>query len=275
MPASLNQGSLPSPEKNPQRVNNNAYQAPQKPLEYAGVAGQGPYAPGNTVGLRLFPKLFEGGNTLLMHPIQSQSRVRFFPQNDNQYDPAAPGGVVVDAKPTTLAASVGTEMTVSVPRLVKDKKGNWVFNQWGATFGDMYQDTRFKEFYRGQPPTPRFRAPKELIQNYYPQVKPEERSTVCKFRSTLYNFPRVYDWLTPRIYRSVSITIRTVWLDLRKELFKEGDPLQCHTTTMTDWNKYIHCALMRNMRMEYLVPQYPLIQVSYHRFFRENIYFGN
>ncbi|KAH8367359.1 hypothetical protein KR200_012024 [Drosophila serrata] len=159
-------------------------------------------------------------------------------------------------------------MTISVPELRTDVSGNIVFDKWFATNGDSQVNSRVKEYYRGSPSTVKFRAP-ERPRMYSPGHR-YGLSTVCRKRSTVYNVPNIFLYLKPRIYNRV-FSFRAVWMDLREEIWKEGNSQECHQANMTDWWKYINCAIRRNMRMEYLVPKYPLHQQGY--YFHPNIKF--
>ncbi|XP_022225097.2 uncharacterized protein LOC111075887 [Drosophila obscura] len=85
---------------------------------------------------------------------------------------------------------------------------------------------------------------------------------VCRGKSTLYNVPIVYDWLKPRI-RNVSLYVHPIFWPLRKEIYDFGISEMCHTNDTREWSDYINCAIFRNMRMEYMVPKYPLHQIAY------------
>lgn len=89
---------------------------------------------------------------------------------------------------------------------------------------------------------------------------------VCRGKSTLYNVPRVYDWLKVRV-RNKTFNERPIFMPLRKELYTFGLSEMCHTNDTREWSDYINCAIMRNMRMEYMIPKYPLHQISY--FYRD------
>ncbi|XP_020817564.1 uncharacterized protein LOC110191149 [Drosophila serrata] len=162
---------------------------------------------------------------------------------------------------STAKSKAHTEMTVSVPVLKTDKVGNIVFDKLFANNKDTLEDSQQKEYYRGTPSTVKFRAP-ERPRMYSPGHR-YGLSTVCRKRSTVYNVPNIFQYLRPRIYNRV-FSFRAVWMDLREEIWKEGNSQECHQANMTDWLKYINCAIRRNMRMDYLVPMYPLHQQGYY-----------
>ncbi|EDW35430.1 GL17269 [Drosophila persimilis] len=76
----------------------------------------------------------------------------------------------------------------------------------------------------------------------------------------------VYDWLKVRV-RNKTFNERPIFMPLRKELYTFGLSEMCHTNDTREWSDYINCAIMRNMRMEYMIPKYPLHQISY--FYRD------
>ncbi|EDW24172.1 GL23530 [Drosophila persimilis] len=92
-------------------------------------------------------------------------------------------------------------------------------------------------------------------------------STVCKDRSSIMNFPRVVKWLH-KVLTNITYTQRPIFVELRRELFKFGKSELCHKTTMVKWKDYQYCALMRNQRMEYMIPHYPLHQIGYRLLFK-------
>ncbi|XP_020817503.1 uncharacterized protein LOC110191098 isoform X1 [Drosophila serrata] len=227
-----------------------SHQSLQIPLKPADDAGHGPSVLNGTVGLVMFPKSSEGGNRL--HPIWKKSKINIFPHFTRHNEP---GGQ------SNNNSTVQTEMTISVPELRTDVSGNIVFDKWFATNGDSQVNSRVKEYYRGSPSTVKFRAP-ERPRMYSPGHR-YGLSTVCRKRSTVYNVPNIFLYLKPRIYNRV-FSFRAVWMDLREEIWKEGNSQECHQANMTDWWKYINCAIRRNMRMDYLVPMYPLHQQGYY-----------
>ncbi|EDW81526.2 uncharacterized protein Dwil_GK10974 [Drosophila willistoni] len=151
----------------------------------------------------------------------------------------------------------GMELTISVQSFKVDAMGNKVYNPWGATFGDIWQDTRFN--FKGRPTIPRIHLDYGAPSDYYP--KNENPSTVCHGRSTVYNKPRVEKWLTRRI-ANFRYDHRPIWRNLRKAIYDLGKSEECHVKELSDWTSYQLCALRRNQRMEYAVPKYPLHQLN-------------
>jgi len=49
--------------------------------------------------------------------------------------------------------------------------------------------------------------------------------------------------------------------ELRKTLYKEGHPDECHTSKYLTFLDYINCAVLRNQRMESKIPEYPKHQL--------------
>lgn len=95
-------------------------------------------------------------------------------------------------------------------------------------------------------------------------------STVCFNRSTVYNTPRVRNWLKRIMYANVTYekkgtraNVRPVWFDLRFYIYTVGRSEECHQVEFNTWRSYVMCSLLRNQRMEYLIPKYPLHQVGY------------
>ncbi|XP_033245240.1 uncharacterized protein LOC117185902 isoform X2 [Drosophila miranda] len=104
------------------------------------------------------------------------------------------------------------------------------------------------------------------LEDYYPS-NTKNLSTVCKDRSSIMNFPRVIKWLH-KVLTNITYTQRPIFVELRRELFKFGKSELCHKTTMDKWKDYQYCALMRNQRMEYMIPHYPLHQIGYRLLFK-------
>ncbi|XP_002138346.2 uncharacterized protein [Drosophila pseudoobscura] len=159
------------------------------------------------------------------------------------------------------------EKTISIPRMESDHMGNWVFNPWGVTFGVLWQDTRMHYKIKN--------SMSEIIMDtpyhgHYQMYYNKPQTQVCRGLSTIYNKPKVYKWLQRRILRNVTpnfhvfSSYRPIWLDFRRELFKMGRSEACHVSAMDDWLLYNNCAILRNMRMEYLIPKYPLHQYGYY-----------
>ncbi|KAH8311533.1 hypothetical protein KR044_006751, partial [Drosophila immigrans] len=137
-----------------------------------------------------------------------------------------------------------------LPKYETDNMGNWVHNPWAVTFGDLFRDTRYNiggEF------TYSHQHSQRDINNLHSFRG--ELSTVCIGRSTVYNKPPVTNWLTQYYY--TKIRDRNIMMELRKTLFKDGRAQECHTNKYPEFMGYIHCALLRNMRMESLIPEYP------------------
>ncbi|XP_034473124.1 uncharacterized protein LOC117780625 [Drosophila innubila] len=148
------------------------------------------------------------------------------------------------------------EITISVPKFQKDHMGNWIYHQWGATFGNVWGDTRFNN---GRFTIPRITVDPSAPNNYYPDGP---RSTVC-LGSTIYNVPRVKNWLKRNVYREEH-KHRPFWDDLRQKIFTQGNSEECHDAVKyANWKEYQKCALRRNQRLEYMVPKYPSHQIGY------------
>ncbi|SPP81020.1 uncharacterized protein LOC117583672 [Drosophila guanche] len=152
----------------------------------------------------------------------------------------------------TVAGRAGTEMTISLPNVVTDHMGNWVFNPWGLTFGRVWEDTRFA--FQGKHWLPWIM--KDLsIKGDYRQEK--LHGTVCQGKSTIYNYPKIYSWF-PRHIDTHKRHHRNILLNLRREIYTDGRTESCHVKDLDDWYAYQKCTILRNMRMDYLVPNYPL-----------------
>ncbi|XP_016948989.2 uncharacterized protein LOC108023853 isoform X2 [Drosophila biarmipes] len=158
------------------------------------------------------------------------------------------------------------EMTLQVPNMQTDRLGNWVYNQWGATYGHQFMDTRFAKGKDEKHQAVRYRVDQEPLHKYDPN--PDVLSTVCLGRSTIYNYPKVFWWLN-RMIHNVSFDHRTIWMELRRELYVYGRSEECHTTNFTDFRDFQECTLRRNQRMEYMIPQYPLQQVGYRKYYHK------
>ncbi|KAL7739719.1 hypothetical protein ACLKA6_012698 [Drosophila palustris] len=102
---------------------------------------------------------------------------------------------------------------------------------------------------------------------YYPNTKLQN---VCFDRSTIYNKPAVKNYLKTQlavnwhIWWMKSAKYRPYFMSLRKLLFVEGRSEECHTRKQDKLLRYLNCALLRHMRMEYLIPMYPLHQIYFH-----------
>ncbi|XP_062126728.1 uncharacterized protein LOC133839311 [Drosophila sulfurigaster albostrigata] len=96
-----------------------------------------------------------------------------------------------------------------------------------------------------------------FLDTYYHDLGP--LSTVCIGRSTPYNIPQVTRWLFPYFY--TKIRDRTIMMELRKTIFKDGRAIECHSSKYPEFRSYIDCALLRNMRLEFLILEYPKHQL--------------
>ncbi|XP_017860090.1 PREDICTED: fibroin heavy chain-like [Drosophila arizonae] len=142
-----------------------------------------------------------------------------------------------------------------LPRFIKDSKGNWVYNQWGVTYGIIGQDTRFVAGQTIQANKIDSNAQK----NYYPDGP---LSTVCASASTVYNVPIVRNWLVRKVY-SYPIKSRPIWNELRMHIYKSGNSEECHDVAkFKTWREYQECAIRRNMRLDSIIPMYPIHQMG-------------
>lgn len=148
------------------------------------------------------------------------------------------------------------ELTISVPAFKTDVFGQWVYNPWGATFGKVWQDTRFHVNHQSR--MPRLRIESDPGQAYYPDD--EDISTVCHARSTVYNQPEVFEFMRSKEYKAPH-KHRPIFMDLRREHYRMARSEECHTSKLTDFLAYQNCALQRNQRMEYMLPFYPRQQL--------------
>ncbi|KAH8271952.1 hypothetical protein KR044_012399 [Drosophila immigrans] len=172
-------------------------------------------------------------------------------------DDTSAGGNGTSGGNATNTGHVGPEMTISVPKYQKDSMGNWVYHKWGATYGSVWGDTRFNTQFT----MPRIRIDSNASINYYPDGP---RSTVC-LGSTIYNVPRVKNWLKRNVYTEV-LKHRPFLDPLRKQLYKQGRSEECHDAIKyAKWQDYQECAMKRNQRMEYYIPKYPLHQLGYRK----------
>ncbi|XP_032584921.1 uncharacterized protein LOC26528351 isoform X2 [Drosophila mojavensis] len=104
--------------------------------------------------------------------------------------------------------------------------------------------------------------------NYYPG---KHLDSVCIGHSTIYNKPVVMDWLKTKIYSGCNSNSAqwtgpeayNMWFAFRYNLFKNGRSEECHKVAFNTYRSYLECALMRNQRMEFLIPKYPLHQLGY------------
>ncbi|XP_034663237.1 nucleolin-like [Drosophila subobscura] len=132
-----------------------------------------------------------------------------------------------------------------------------------VTYANNWQDTRREEW---RSALARAGIMSNPLSDYYPS-NTKNLSTVCILKSSIVNFPKVFKWLHKMIL-NITYHQRPVFTELRRELYDFGKSEMCHTTDMTDWEKYQLCALMRNQRMEYMIPHYPLHQVGYRLLFK-------
>ncbi|XP_030385918.1 uncharacterized protein LOC115632773 [Scaptodrosophila lebanonensis] len=168
-----------------------------------------------------------------------------------------------DGKDETVAA---TERTISIPKFETDEFGNWVYNPWAVTFGKIWQDTRFNIV--GRYTIPRMRLESKMVFDYY--LSASKYSTVCMGRSTVYNKPRVMKWLSNNVYNQTH-EHRPVWLGIRREIYEHGNSEECHTSKFNAFRRYFECAMRRNQRVEYMIPQYPLHQLGYNGHYWGNL----
>ncbi|SPP81021.1 uncharacterized protein LOC117583670 [Drosophila guanche] len=132
-----------------------------------------------------------------------------------------------------------------------------------VTYANNWQDTRREEW---RSALARAGIMSNPLSDYYPS-NTKNLSTVCALKSSIMNFPKVFKWLHKMIL-NITYHQRPVFTELRHELYDFGKSELCHTTEMTDWEKYQTCALIRNQRMEYMIPHYPLHQVGYRLLFK-------
>ncbi|XP_060654991.1 uncharacterized protein LOC132790473 isoform X1 [Drosophila nasuta] len=166
------------------------------------------------------------------------------------------GGSGTGGNGTDTGGTKGHEITISVPKFHKDHMGNWIYHVWGATYGNLWGDTRFNN---AQFTIPRIRVDSNASINYYPDGP---RSTVC-MGSTIYNVPAVQNWLRRNVYTEVH-KHPTLLDPLRQQIYKEGRSEECHDPEKySKWKDYQECAMRRNQRMEYYIPKYPLHQIGF------------
>nr|XP_017106295.1 uncharacterized protein LOC108131756 isoform X4 [Drosophila bipectinata] len=142
------------------------------------------------------------------------------------------------------------ELTISLPRFKTDAQGKWVYNPWGVTYPSGWKLTKQDQFYWVWD----FKS-----QANYKTMEPHP--TVCFGKSTVYNVPPIMKWLLKR-NRRATIGPKPILVDLRMEVFLQGKSETCHTNQYVEIRPYLECALLRNMRMEYLMPHYPLHQTG-------------
>jgi len=59
-----------------------------------------------------------------------------------------------------------SEITISLPKFAKDHMGDWKYHLWGATYGNVWGDTRFN---KDRFTIPRIRIDSNAPNNYYPE----------------------------------------------------------------------------------------------------------
>ncbi|XP_032307192.1 uncharacterized protein LOC26513875 isoform X2 [Drosophila ananassae] len=146
------------------------------------------------------------------------------------------------------------ELTISLPRFKTDSKGKWVYNPWGVTYADVWRLT--------MPDIRDFNFDKRAKTVYKTKFPFDE---VCFGRSTVYNIPPVTAWLSKRLKNlsgSGNLNAKPLHVDLRLEIYLQGKSEACHTNQYVEYRPYLECAILRDMRMEYLLPMYPMIQVG-------------
>ncbi|XP_017860092.1 PREDICTED: uncharacterized protein LOC108611803 [Drosophila arizonae] len=146
------------------------------------------------------------------------------------------------------------KFSLPLPSFKRNYKGNWVYHIWGFTLGSVWQDTRFK--IHGAVTLQRILVDSKAVKNYYPLGN---LGTACVGRSTIYNFPKVMSYVMPK--RRALLQHRPIWTDLRRQLYLQGRSEECHTKEFVNWREFAECQLRRHMRMEYLIPKYPLQQL--------------
>ncbi|XP_032588519.1 uncharacterized protein LOC6573503 isoform X1 [Drosophila mojavensis] len=149
-----------------------------------------------------------------------------------------------------------TEWTVSISRFKLDDMGKWVYNPWGITYGKVWKDKRFNV--NSLVTIPRITKDKDPQENYYPDDN--NLDNVCADRSTIYNIPKIKNWLSMYPYSTVHSS-RPIMNELRRSLFKKGNPEQCHTVDYSQFRDFQECMLRRHQRLEYYIPKYPLHQL--------------
>ncbi|XP_064546408.1 uncharacterized protein LOC135434004 [Drosophila montana] len=147
------------------------------------------------------------------------------------------------------------EVTVSMPRFRQNEKGDWVYHYWGATYGKVWQDTRFG-IHRART-IQRLRIDSLAMREYYPDGTLAE---VCLGRTTIYNRPQVTNYLIRRHYW-FGIKHRPIWEALRRQIHTQGNAEECHVKDKyPKFREFQECQIRRHMRLEYLIPKYPLHQ---------------
>ncbi|BFG04691.1 uncharacterized protein DMAD_03592 [Drosophila madeirensis] len=220
--------------------------------------------------IRLFPRVFpEASSTKLPGRLASTTHsLRARPKND---------GITIRYRAATVATPPTTEAVQSLNGNGEQQTtDSWPVNPWGGVNFLQPPVSRKKgKRSRTDPVTFRPSHTKSYyttIYWWYPVLTDNPNwkyipdrvgvTKVCRGKSTVYNVPVVYDWLTIRV-RNKTMYARPVFMPLRKELFDFGLSEMCHTNDTREWSDYINCAIIRNMRMEYMIPKYPLHQIAY------------
>lgn len=186
----------------------------------------------------------------------TNNNVRLYaePQGDSNNGDSAGGRA--DSSGGSDASVQGKELTINIPKFDTDEYGGRVYNPWGVTFGDVNLDTRFAG---AQFEKPRMSMQMHPATNYFPSIK--NISTVCYNRSTVYNEVKIERWLVRHIYNKRK-TERTIFFSFRREIYDKANSEECHTLDLDEWMDYQQCALRRNQRMEYYIPEYPRQQLA-------------
>ncbi|ALC38136.1 maker399, partial [Drosophila busckii] len=162
---------------------------------------------------------------------------------------------IAGKNPAIAGTTEPYEITISRPRFVKDEHGNWVANQ-GLTHGELWQDTYFN---KDSKQIGRLIVDQMPKKDYVPNGP---LTTVCLGKSSIYNIPRVRPWLKRNVYMIYDL-YRPIWIELRRELYKNGQSESCHLPKFTKFQDFFDCTIRRHMRMEYMIPKYPLHQMGY------------
>ncbi|XP_062142732.1 uncharacterized protein LOC133850623 [Drosophila sulfurigaster albostrigata] len=147
------------------------------------------------------------------------------------------------------------ELTIYIPKYTRDADGNWIAINWRPTPNNIWEDTRLHATGLDW----LLQTKDVFVINYRPGRK---HSTVCYARSTQYIWPFPHYYLK----KSVQVQLfnhRAFYDVLRYQIYHYGRSEECHDVKYSVWSKYMECALFRNMRMDYLIPKYPLHQKGY------------
>ncbi|XP_022212653.2 uncharacterized protein LOC111067700 [Drosophila obscura] len=131
------------------------------------------------------------------------------------------------------------------------------------TYANNWKDTRVEEW---RSALARAAIMSDPLEDYYPSNK-KNLSSVCNQKSSIMNFPKVFKWLHKMIL-NITYHQRPIYIELRRELYEFGQSELCHKLTMKKWQDYQYCALIRNQRMDYMIPHYPLHQIGYRLLFK-------